>query len=385
MPQRSAARRPTARAATLFPLALLLAVFLATLQACRPTVAPPRQPIAAEISRLEKVLDGVKIPHADAAGQRAELGSARRELAAGYLEASLYELEEDATELPAERYPSSRKAVIAGGQPAFEKEWRTVSAELERSGRALTDAKLRELPAAVRALVQSAREQSALYDRSALLYGQESGVKAGLYYLGLARGYLDYALFCAGLRFPPDGGARAAGHPPDAAIAALEGELLATYDAHAANHPQFQFNAASASLKLAGELARRGEADAALQAFLDAVIAFGEITRPPVAAADLARLQTASEGFRDRLGRLAESGADASIGRLYWQLAADGLATWRTSGAPGDSGRRAELILDDALPRYFAALTASAAGASKLRPQLASRQVTVTLVRWPFT
>ena len=99
-------------------------------------------------------------------------------------------------------------------------------------------ARLDQLPAAVRALAESAELQSRAYYQAGLLYGREAGIRAGLYYVGLASGYLDYAEFCASLHTPKP--ARFAARDMQLEIAGLEKELLASYDDPAAvrNQPQ---------------------------------------------------------------------------------------------------------------------------------------------------
>jgi hypothetical protein len=369
-------KRPSRAAAV-----AVLAVVVALAAGCRSRLQPqPHAAVAAEITRLEGVLAASPVPGGDAAGERAGLQASRRALAAGYLYASLYDLEDPMAEIRAERHAAEKREVAKGGLPAFETIWRATGAELDRAAaRGLTDARLRALPAAVRALAQAARAQSELYRESARLYGRATGAANGLYYLGLARGYLEFAVFAAGLDWPgaPPGAPPA--RSPEPAIANLETALATTYQSGAANRPQSSFNAANSTLNFAGELTRRGELDAGLQVFLEAALAAGRIAAPPLQASDLGRLRRQSRAFHDRL---AASPADASIGRLYWELAESGLAELAKTGPAAAGARQAAVILDDVLPRYLAVLENSAPAPAA---QPAKRQVTVTLVRWPFT
>ncbi|HEY8019604.1 MAG TPA: hypothetical protein VIH93_00795 [Thermoanaerobaculia bacterium] len=306
---------------------------------------------------------------------------------ASYLYAAIYELEEPIAEIAAERYAGSKREVAKAGLAAFEAEWKAAGTEL---GAKRSDADLSALPAAVRGMVQAARAQGEIYYRAARLYGEQAGPGSGLYYVGLAKGYLEYARFAAGLRFPP-------APPPSARslraeVAALQETLSARYESRPATVAPGRFNASSARLKFAGELARLGKPDAALQTFLDAALAVGLLEAPATAAApDVRSLEQRSRALRERL---EDSTADPSIGLLYWELAQSGLAELMRGGATvGETtgARRTRVILDDVLPRYlgFQAETQPGAQASTVAAPgvaaTAKRPVTVTLVRWPFT
>jgi len=360
-------RRP-GRAAILLGLALGLCL---AVPGCR--AEPPQAPIAAQIAGLERTLAKLK-PGAVSDDLRA----ARQALSAGYLYASLYDLEGPMAELAAMQQLGAKR----GEQDldAFEKDWQAAGPGLRRRATGLTAAKLGALPAAVRALVEGAAAQSDVYYRAARLYGEHAGAPSGRYYLGIAQGHLDFALFAAGLAFPP--GERSAARSPEAAIAALDRRLVKSFDRPGATQRQGLFNDANSVLGFAGELTRQGKLDAGTQTYLDAALRIGLAETPAVAPSDAGRLARRSRELGERLaGR-----ADRSVGLLYWQLAQPGLAALAKGQTAAYGAKQAAVILDDVLPRYFAVSAGPAGPESGGAVAAAARQdVTVTLVRWPFT
>lgn len=80
--------------------------------------------------------------------------------------------------------------------------------------------------------------------------------------------------------------------------------------------------------------------------------------------------------------RLSSANSDDSIAQLLLERAESALdAAGGNSGAAGDP-RTAQVILKQVIPAYFAAVE-SAAGA--VNSPAATAQITVTLVRWPYT
>ena len=76
--------------------------------------------------------------------------------------------------------------------------------------------------------------------------------------------------------------------------------------------------------------------------------------------------------------RLAPPGADPSLGRIFFESAQAKLA----DPAEGTNLADAVPLVDDVLPRYFAALAPEPARPAAPKPAV---QATVTLVRWPYT
>ena len=72
-----------------------------------------------------------------------------------------------------------------------------------------------------------------------------------------------------------------------------------------------------------------------------------------------------------------EGAVDQSLGRIFLEAAQADVAASTTSGEPP---AQASAVLTSVLPRYFGAIEP----AKEARPSPAA-EVTVTLVRWPYT
>jgi hypothetical protein len=279
-------------------------------------------------------------------------------------------------ELALQRLVSARVSLAAtewmDSLPPADFETAAFQAEVERSGKALApdlappraDSLSGIRPAVARAFAETFRLQiRELYDTS-LDYGRNTTASYGLYYVGAARAQRDAIAF---LRRLPDGSPKPA--PALRSLApeldALEDAMLAAYRPPAAIDRHPDFIAASASLKEARELDAAGLKYGALYKYLQAA------QRLP-APRDATGVPEKLAAFEKRI---AESPTDASIAALYIQIAQADLAS--------TGGGAAAAIAGDVLPRYFAALEPAAA-----RPPAASTtaaEVTVTLVRWPYT
>ena len=153
--------------------------------------------IAFQIQRLRQL---PAAESADAANDLDALRQSSSSLDSGLLFASLYQLQSPFFDMVMQQYVSTAGDVH--DMDAFEKEWQRAGAELSKEESALTEAKIRALPAAVRALVEANQLQSRTLYNAGHLYGQETGVQNGLAYNGLAKGMMEFAAWAAGLKFP---------------------------------------------------------------------------------------------------------------------------------------------------------------------------------------
>ena len=361
------------------PVLLVVALSLAS---CAPSPSSggerPEKQIAAQIERLERVLNAAPASE-QTARELQRLRQSRKALEAGYLYASLYDLQPVMVAVAVRQYTESRRELDKAGFDAFDREWQAVGPQLSQQEGKLTDAGVNALPAAVRALVQSAQEQSRSLYQAARLYGRETTTPYGLYYIGEARGFLDFAVWSAGLPFPRSP-LRQVSRSPEKEIAGLEGELLQSYQRPDAAKQQGQFNEVSAQLKFAGDLNRKGKPLAALQTYLDASLMFALMDAPTVGASDFAKLQ--SEG-RELKARLDKGQQDQSVGQMYWEIAESNLAAPAGDRQAEREARRAAVILEKVLPRYFQYAERGAETSST--SAVSSAKVKVTLVRWPYT
>jgi hypothetical protein len=232
-------------------------------------------------------------------------------------------------------------------------------------------------PAATRAVGETVVAQVRPFYESSLEYGRSTMPDAGLFYLGSAQAARDFVRWSRTLSAPSsDAPPSLRSLAPE--LDALEGDLLGTYRPPVSIERHSEFIGASSALNDARKLDAAGLRYGALLRYLQA----SQRTRllrsaPAVDAAALA------ESLREMEGRLRSAGGDQSVGRIFLEAAAEDLAAAK-SGAPGSGtplpGAVAGAVLQDVMPRYFAALEPA-------RPAVARppAEVTVTLVRWPFT
>lgn len=345
-------------------------------------VEQPAKQIAARIEQLERVLKAAPASE-QTAYELQRLQRSRRALEAGYLYASLYDLQPLVVEVAGRQYTESRRELDKAGFDEFDREWQSVGPQLSQQDKSLTQAVVDALPEAVRALVQSAQEQSRNLYQSARLYGRETTTSYGLHYIGQAKGFMEFAVWSAGLAFPrsPAGpGARS----PEKEMAALERELLQSYQRPEATKQQAQFNEVSAQLKFAGDLNRQGKPLAALQTYLEASLMFGLMNAPSVNASDLDKLRKQGQQLKGRFN----SGPEAqSVGRMYWEIAENNLAVPAGDKSSARAAQRAAVILEKVLPRYFQYAEGAVGPAAPVAAATApgNARVKVTLVRWPYT
>jgi hypothetical protein len=321
--------------------------------------AEPPKPdaLAAEIERWSAVLRDAPTgdplwaqikPGAEPAlaGAREALGQGRRLLA-------LQRFARVRGDLAAARYVASQSAKDRQDIAAFEAEWRRRQAGL--AAPVIADG---VRPALLRAVAEAAAAQAPVYARASLDYARSTNAESGYYYLGAAAAGVELAGLAPSLSWD------APGRPPalrdlQPEIDALRGELLAAYRPPASLDRHGDFIATSALLKEAAEHNASGHRHAALLRYLQAAQRIGPLAAP--VALDPVPLSR----WEDRLGAAS---VDHSIGRLFLEAA---------QAAPQAEGRA---IAGHVLPRYFQALEPGRA-----RPAVAAAEVTVTLVRWPYT
>src|SRR6202035_5658668 len=255
-------------------------------------------------------------------------------------------------------------------EPAFEAEWARMGGVLRADLGAPSAAAFDGVrPAAARALGEAALPQVRAYYQASLDYGKSTEPASGLYYLGLAQAERELAAFCRTLSAPSS-------LPPPpvrdlhAELDALEGELLAAYRPPASIARHGEFIGASSTLKEARELDAAGLRYGALLRYLQAAQRVAALRPPSPTPLDLAAGALARR-LRELDARLAASGVDDSLGRLFLETAEAEAAASPSAAAE---------IAGDVLPRYFAALAPA-----RPEPPKPAPRVTVTLVRWPYT
>jgi hypothetical protein len=295
------------------------------------------------------------------------LKGATEDAAAGHLYSSLDKLAQASDMAYGLRATADDAAVVNGGMPAFEVEFKKTSQRVSQIHPVPPGT-----PAAIRALAETARvKASALLD-SGRGFATSMEPKDGLFHLGEAQGLAEFADFCANL------GQGRVGQLPQ--FRSLAPELQALQDKTNAafvppqsiqKHPAFI--GLNSAIKLARELDEAKVYAAALYQYLDAVRQYGTLNaRPPDASAQAAlRAKIAAERHR-----IAGSKRDDSIEDAWLDRAESAIAHTPNE----DMWKAATVLVAQVLPAYDAAL--GAPSTVEARP---TKAVEVTLVRWPYT
>ena len=240
------------------------------------------------------------------------------------------------------------------------------SAELSRPSSSV-------LPLAVRAFRDEARVQAPVYLHTVTAWDQIDDTVGALFYGGQARELARIAAFDAGLRFPlPPAPPKLSAAAVADAVDVYERDLVAAYRPPVSADKHQQFILASAALKSARELLGTGSAEGALWNYLKARRYGAAITRAGAPAPTREALQA------------APAQTVAGDGSLVCRLTEQVAGLLEGDSVPEDRLRLADALLHDLLPAYQGLLSGTAAP----RPAVAKTapaQVTVTLVRWPYT
>ena len=226
-------------------------------------------------------------------------------------------------------------------------------------------------PAEVRAIAEGTLPQVRGYFNTALDYARSTLPVYGLFYLGQALAQDRFIAWCRSLEAP------AAGPEPEfrsiaGEIDALQSEMLAVYRPPVSVDRHSEFIGASSALKEARELDAAGLERGALLRYLQAALRFQPLREHPPAF-DSARTPAALRALE---ARLTGDRRDHGIARLFLEVAwADVADTTR-----GAAHATAAAVESEIVPRYLAAIGPAPAA----RPRAAA-EVTVTLVRWPYT
>ncbi len=256
----------------------------------------------------------------------------------------------------------------------FEAEWERVGKTLRDDLRPPSAESLAGVrPAAVRAIAEAALAQARVYYDASLEYGRSTMPDSGLFYLGSALAQRDFAAFCRRLSNLQ---AHSQGREPGfrtllVELEALETELLSLYRPPLSIDKHGDFIGANSALKEARELNEAGLHRGALLRYLQAVQRYAILRGAPQVTPD-----ELAKRLAEHEARLSTADVDHSLGRLFLEAAQADVPDVK-GGANPDV---ASAIASGVLPRYFAALEPS-----RPQPRMPDAQVTVTLVRWPYT
>ena len=319
--------------------------------------SPLADQLAREIAQTAAAVERV-VPQDQRAPAQTRISRAKAALDAGRFHLALYELEGAFVMANAFSFVNEQTGVTT--DEAFATIWRT-SGEPKPKGLPSADA-----PALVRAMAASGARRAPITYRAAMPYGQDAGVQAGLYYLGEARALTTLADWVSTLTWRREG-------PPPAIrsirpeLDAFDAEVTKAYENMAqTEHPTYIV--VSVLIKRARTLNDNGDYAGALFEYLLARLRFASLRK----AAEMPADEKALADARTQL----PADVDHSIARVFVEMAEAAFA-----GSDATQRRNAGFIVQDVLPAYHAAL----ARAKTTTVVVTDPDVTITLVRWPFT
>ena len=324
----------------------------------QPPSSSVQKSIAAEIDRARTALEAAA-PEQERASPIARLERARTALDAGRLYLATY-LTEAGWE-GAKNWTFVKASSDITTQEAFLKKW-TAMGEPRPASRP----RQARVPAVVDAIAAVAEGRGPSTYQASRPYSEDSGLFGGLYYLSDSHAVMQFAATIRGWDWPP------AGTPPPFRsianeIGAFDVEMTTAYEKmEKANHSTYIV--ASAALKQARTLNEQGRYSGALVEYLLARYLFAALRGPAAAEATPGQIADVRASLAGPV--------DHSVADFFFQLASEALA-----GGSDAQRRNAAAVLEDVIPAYRAAI----APATTTTTSAAPAQVTITLVRWPFT
>jgi hypothetical protein len=337
--------------------------------------------VKAEIARLQQSLKDKPVVNPDipelgnmVGGSLTNAGSA---LDSGRLYQSLEGLAQATDLLHAARTIDDKTETVKSGMPAFEQEWNKVSLEITALDQKARQRDWSHRRAAVRALSETAEGRAIPLLEGSQGFATANGPKDGLSYLGEAQGEAAFATFAYSLNLPRD--------KEPLQLRSLLPELQRLQEkTNAAFQPPRsielhpRFIALNSTLKLAGELDSAQAYAGALYQYLEAVRHYGMLD---AVAPDTAKQAQLKEAIAAAQKQIEASKRDDSIAQIFIERARAQSSPHADGSAPlTDEWRSAQVIVEQVLPAYYAALKPAA-------PVQRAKGITttVTLVRWPYT
>jgi hypothetical protein len=275
----------------------------------------------------------------------------------------------------------TEEQLLEEGLPGVESELKRIQIELTAFEKQATQRNWDAAPVAVCALGEKAAGQTLKLlegahgfakltdlDKKAL----SDNYASTLYYAGESKAQAQFNAFCYTLDLPRKA---VASHlrSISSEVQQLQTRVVTAYRSPRSINHHADFIRLNATLKLADELDAARLYAGALYQYLDATQQFDMLFATAPAVAKQSRLR---KSLQKMSADLRGSQQDHSIAQLFLERAEAGLT--RSQGAAGWIA--VETIVEQVLPAYFAVLKASPPSEHR-----APAQVTVTLVRWPYT
>ena len=327
----------------------------ALLVAAVPAQEPARR-LAVEMDQVRAQLSDA--PDGEAAPMLARLDRARTALGAERPLLALYLME--APWKAARSFTFVKASSGVTSSELFAKKWTSLGEPRPQSAGGARRLALLE------AIAAAADTRAPITYHASRFFGDDAGLSGGLYYLGESQAEVQWAGFVRSLDVPASAAA-----PPLRSIApeiaALDVEMTTAYETmERASHSTYIV--ASAALKQARTLDERRQFGAALFQYLLSRYLFAPLRGPAARDATVERIRESAATLDPKI--------DNSIAELFLQLAGEGVA-----GDVAAQKRGAAAAVEDVIPAYLRAIAAPSATAASAPPA----QVTITLVRWPFT
>ena len=317
---------------------LLCVLFFQSATFCQAETAGDQ--VKGHTGRLRQLLAKLNLSVDEAAGFRRELDLIDTLVSSGNLFQGIDYLQHTSVELNTYEYVRSKARVALEGINAFENEWKRVGHELDSKQKEILENGNPNLPAAVTALIECSLTQVQPYYKSGLLYGRNTTIDAGLYYVGLAPSNLDFALFCQRLKFPnPNPSTKLRSIEPE--LEALAVAVTKAFQSSVKPNNERAFIEINSKLKMARELNAERRYAGALKTYLDALLYFGSINGSvPELTVEALKKQT-----NELRTRLTASPNDETIGLIYIEMV--------LSAKSDAEMNRGAIIIEQVLPSYL--------------------------------
>ena len=336
--------------------------------------------VKAEIDRLQqslkdKPISNPGVPDLPSAIE-ARLKEAGAALFAGRLYLSLERLGEAEDYLQGLREVDEKASAIKDSLPAFEAEWGKASLQLTAVEKTARQRDWSRATAAIRAISEAAQGRAIPLLEGGRGFATATKPKDGLFYMGQAQGEAAFAVFVSRLHSPR----AVTAIPLRSVLPELEGLQEKTNTAFQPPrsidmHPRFI--ALNSTIKFARELDSHQSYAGALYQYLEAVRHYGMLDPAEPDGTEQAALRSS---VAEELKKLGAAKRDDSIAQIFLERASGWLNKADGSAPSGDEWRAVQVIVEQVLPAYEAALKPAAPA-----HQRAGRTATLTLVRWPYT
>jgi hypothetical protein len=336
--------------------------------------------VKAEIDRVQQSLKDKPVSNPDfpnlPSAIESKLKDAGAAQAAGRLYLSLERLGEAEDHLQGLRVVDEKAAAIKDSLPAFESEWGKASLQLTALEKSARQRDWSRASAAIRAISEAAQGRAIPLLEGGRGFATATKPQDGLFYMGEAQGEAAFAVFVSRLPSPRAATAISLRSVlPE--LEALQDKTNAAFQPPRSIDMHPRFIALNSAIKFARELDSSRAFAGALYQYLEAVRHFGMLDPAQPDAAKQAALRGA---VAEELKKLNAAKRDDSIAQIFLERASGWLNKADGSAPSGDEWRAIQVIVEQVLPAYYAALKPAAPA-----QQQARRTATLTLVRWPYT